>query len=348
MSNVKFSALPNQPTLTDATIIPTVASLTNYSANLLALKTYMATSGPQGTTGSQGTAGVQGTSGVNGAQGTTGVQGTAGVQGTQGTTGTFSGNLTANIDGQGYSILNVDQIDATGNITGSYFLGNGSQLTGILANSTYDDTNVATFLSSFGSNTIVTTGNITGGNVIVTFESSTTGNVTGGNLRSLGQITTVGNVTGGNLSAVGNITGSYVLANAALATGVVTLTGAQTIAGNKAFANTTTLSTYIETTVASVNTGVAYTPVFSTGAVQQITATANFALNAPTGMSAGSSITLVITQDATGSRVMTPNGAYRFAYGVKTLSTAANSVDVMSIFYTGTQFLCNLVKGYVP
>jgi hypothetical protein len=345
MSNIKFSALPNQTVLTDATIIPTVASLNNYSANLLALKTYMATSGPQGTTGSQGTAGVQGTSGV---QGTTGTQGTTGVQGTQGTTGTFAGNLTANIDGAGFSILNVDQVDATGNITGSYFLGNGSQLTGILANSTYNDTNVATFLSSFGSNTISTTGNITGGNVAITFESSTTGNVTGGNLRSLGQITTVGNITGGNLTTAGNITGSYVLANAALATGVVALTGTQTIAGNKAFANTTTLSTYIETTVASVNTGAAYTPVFSTGAVQQITATANFALNAPTGMSAGSSITLVITQDATGSRVMSPNGAYRFAYGVKTLSTAANSVDVMSIFYTGTQFLCNLVKGYVP
>ena len=344
MSNIKFSQLPNQTVLTDATIIPTVASLNNFSANLLALKTYMATSGPQGTTGSQGTAGVQGTSGV---QGTTGTPGTAGVQGTQGTTGTFAGNLTANINGAGFSILNVDEISATGNITGSYFLGNGSQLSGILANSTYDDTNVATFLSSFGSNTIVTTGNITGGNVIVTFESSTTGNVTGGNLRSLGQITSVGNITGGNLSAVGNVTGSYVLANAALATGVVTLTGTQTIAGNKAFANTATFSTYIETTVASVNTGAAFTPVFSTGAVQQITANNNFALNAPTGMSAGSSITLIITQDATGSRLMTPNGAYRFAYGVKTLSTAASSVDVMSIFYTGTQFLCNLVKGYV-
>ena len=57
-------------------------------------------------------------------------------------------------------------ISTTGNITGGYFIGNGSQLTGITTS--YGDTNVVSLLSSFGSNTISTTGNITGGNVIGT------------------------------------------------------------------------------------------------------------------------------------------------------------------------------------
>ena len=81
--------------------------------------------------------------------------------------------------------------------------------------------------------------------------------------------------------------------------------------------------------------------------MQRITATANFTLQAPSGMTAGQSITLIITQDATGSRLMTPNGVYKFAYGVKGLSTTASSIDMLSIFYDGSNYLCNLVKGYV-
>jgi hypothetical protein len=55
-------------------------------------------------------------------------------------------------------------ISAVGNVTGNYILGNGSQLTGLPA--TYGNANVADFLDSFGSNAIITTGNITGGNLI--------------------------------------------------------------------------------------------------------------------------------------------------------------------------------------
>jgi len=53
----------------------------------------------------------------------------------------------------------------TGNITGDYILGNGSQLTGIAGGSTYGNANVTTLLANFGSNSISTTGDITAGNV---------------------------------------------------------------------------------------------------------------------------------------------------------------------------------------
>jgi len=246
----------------------------------------------------------------------------------------FSGNIAAG------------NVSVTGNVAGTYFIGNGSLLTGIASgNSTYGNANVVALLSAYGNN-ISSTGNITAANVTVSFTMSSQGNVVGARLITSGTVSAVGNISGGNASIVGNITSSYILANAALATGVVNLIDDQTAAGNKTFSGTTTLNTYIETTASSVNTGNSFTPVWTSGPVQQITANANFTLNAPTGMLSGSSITLVISQDATGNRAMTPNASYKFGYGIKTLSTAANAVDVMSIFYSGSSYLCNLVKGY--
>jgi len=78
--------------------------------------------GPQGVTGATGLAGTPGAtgSGATGATGPQGVTGATGLAGNPGATGSFGGNLTANVNGQGYSISNVSAI-ATGNIdiTGS-------------------------------------------------------------------------------------------------------------------------------------------------------------------------------------------------------------------------------------
>lgn len=71
--------------------------------------------------------------------------------------------------------LGSNSISTTGNVTAAYFIGNGSQLTGLPAS--YANSNVATFLANYGSNTISTTGNITAGNLIGNI--SITGNVTG-------------------------------------------------------------------------------------------------------------------------------------------------------------------------
>ena len=77
------------------------------------------------------------------------------------TTGTItSGNIT------GSNILTGGVVSATGNVSGNFFIGNGSQLTGIAAS--YGNANVATFLAAFGSNTVSTTGNVNAGNVIAT------------------------------------------------------------------------------------------------------------------------------------------------------------------------------------
>jgi len=128
-------------------------------------------------------------------------------------------------------------ISATGNIiadAGSFFIGNGSLLTGIAASS-YGNSDVTALLSNLGSNTVSTTGNVSGGyifgngsqltgistssygnaNVVANLAAlssnpvSTTGNVTAGNFLTTGTLysneISTGNTTAGNLLATGTV-----------------------------------------------------------------------------------------------------------------------------------------------
>jgi hypothetical protein len=116
---------------------------------------------------------------------------------------------TGNISGGNLTTAGV--VTATGNITtSSFFVGNGSQLTGLPAS--YGNADVANYLPTF-------TGNISGGNLSVTGIVSATGNVSGGNLTTAGQVTATGNVTGGNL----------LINNNAVITGNLQVLGTETI-----------------------------------------------------------------------------------------------------------------------
>ena len=128
-------------------------------------------------------------------------------------------------------ILLGTTVSATGNIRGSYYFGNGSQLTGLNAFQTVNanGTNLlATSTSGVltvtpGNNLVITgngitdtmtvavsnsptfSGNITGGNLLTGGLISATANITAGNILSVGLISTTGNATHGNVSATGNI-----------------------------------------------------------------------------------------------------------------------------------------------
>jgi hypothetical protein len=119
------------------------------------------------------------------------------------TSSSVAGNIT------GGNVLTGGIVSATGNITGSYILGNGSQLTGIDATSIQNGTSSVSVIASGGN----VRANIAGATVTTTYASglavtglvSATGNITGGNL-SVGTGTiTGGNIVNSNANGVGNI-----------------------------------------------------------------------------------------------------------------------------------------------
>jgi hypothetical protein len=205
------------------------------------------------------------------------VSGNINVLGTQ----TVVGNVV------GGNILTAGQVSATGNITvqaGSFFIGNGSQLTGIV--STYGNANVAAYLPTYtgnltAGNVLVTgivssTGNVTAGNVSATNLTGTlltaaqtnitsvgtlsaltvTANITGGNLRSSGIVTATGNIDGGNVlttgqvSATGNVTGGnlvtggLITATGNISSGNILTTGQISASGNVTAGNISTAGTF--------------------------------------------------------------------------------------------------------
>lgn len=164
-------------------------------------------------------------------------------------------------------ITAVGNITTSGNISGNYILGNGSQLTGIDATSIQNGTSNVRVVSSGGnvaigiagtSNVVVVastgeyvtgvlsvsgnanvgnlgtaglitaTGNVTGGNLVTSGLASVTGNITAGNLITAGLVSVTGNVTGGNLTTTG-------IANI----GTLAVTGTSSHTGNATFGNIT-------------------------------------------------------------------------------------------------------------
>ena len=205
MANIKFTQLPNQATVTDTTILPTVSAGTNYTITGANLKTY-----------------------VN----------------------STTGNVTAG------NVLTTGLVSAAGNISGAYFIGNGSLLTGLPA--TYGNADVSNYLASgtdlgniisqgnvaaayiIGNGSALTnlnigpalttyTGNITGGNISVSGNvygniRNATGGYSDSNVQSILQ-TYSGSMTTGTLSATGNITAPYFVGNGSALTGVTASLG---------------------------------------------------------------------------------------------------------------------------
>jgi hypothetical protein len=116
--------------------------------------------------------------------------------------------VTGNVTGG--NLLTAGVVSATGNVTGNYFIGNGSQLTGI-AGGSYGNANVAANLAAFGSNPISTTGNITAGNVSATGIAGTLSTAAQTSITSVGTLTALavtGNIIAGNLAAINLVVNS--------------------------------------------------------------------------------------------------------------------------------------------
>jgi hypothetical protein len=117
------------------------------------------------------------------------------------------------------------------------------------------------------------------------------------------------------------------------------------VGGNVLATGRATAVNYTETVYAFGNATGTITPNISLGAIQTMTLTGNITLNAITNIQTGQSMTLILTQDATGSRTLT--STWKYAGGSKTLSTTANTTDIISVFYDGTTYYAVLSKGFV-
>lgn len=157
-------------------------------------------------------------------------------------TGLLGGTLTTASQPNVTAVGTLTSLTATGNITTSnYFIGNGSQLTGIVAN--YSNVNVAAYLPTYTGNLVSLTGNVTTtanvtGAYILGNGSQLTGlpatysnanvaaylptytGLLGGTLTTASQpnITAVGTLTG--LTSSGNVSAAYFLGNGSLLTGL--------------------------------------------------------------------------------------------------------------------------------
>lgn len=167
----------------------------------------------------------------------------------------------------------LSSLSVTGNVTANYFLGNGSQLTGIVANTTYNNSNVAAFLPTY-------TGNITANNTNIT-------GVYTGNGSGLSQITG-SNVVG----AVANATYSL-SANSATFAGTVTTAAQPNITS---VGNLTALTISGNASAGNINTGILTATTLggtlSTAAQPSITSVGNLS-------------TLTVTGNATGGNILT-------------------------------------------
>jgi hypothetical protein len=140
-------------------------------------------------------------------------------------------------------------LDVNGNIDATYFIGNGSQLTGLPSG--YSNANVVTLLAAFGSNTISTTGNITGGYIlgngsqltgipaqygnanVSAFLPTYTGNLGANTIVATGNITGLNLKTsgaGGNITGAEYITATYFVGDGSLLTNVASSFGNANVA----------------------------------------------------------------------------------------------------------------------
>ena len=293
------------------------------------------------------------------------------------TTSNISGNVNAG------NVTATGTIIATniGNAT-TILAGDGGLISNISGGSSYGNANVTTLLSSNTvTSNITTTGNVSGGFLLGNIAQATgLGNISTINLNGNASTVLSGAGTfvaqssgGGGVTSI--VAGTGITIDPAGGTGAVTVNYSGGVYNNsdvQSFLDGTgfgglfegplivagltpsitgansaapvLISNYAE--VVADNGGVSGTLAIepSEGTIQRYTLTGNITINGFTTAVAGTNVTLILKQDATGGRTLT--STMKFLGGVKTLSTAANAIDVLSVFYDGVDYLATLGKGY--
>jgi hypothetical protein len=99
---------------------------------------------------------------------------------------------------------------------------------------------------------------------------------------------------------------------------------------------------HINTTLGTSGT---LTPDVADGNVATITLSGNITINGFSGAAAGDSMTLILRQPSSGGPY-TLSSTMKFAGGNKTLSTTANAIDVLSIFWDNNDYIASLSTNF--
>ena len=98
-----------------------------------------------------------------------------------------------------------------------------------------------------------------------------------------------------------------------------------------------------------INTGLStsgtITPDVADGNVAVITLSGAITINTLGSVANGDSMTIILKQPSSGGP-HTLSSTMKFAGGTKTLSTTANAIDVMTVFYDGTDYIASLSTNF--
>jgi hypothetical protein len=123
----------------------------------------------------------------------------------------------------------------------------------------------------------------------------------------------------------------------------------QTITGAKTFSVAPTFSQGYNESINALTSSSTITVNCSTARVHTVTLGTNTEFNIA-NLPTGGSVTLIITQDGTGSRTATfgtgDSTTVKFPASSSVLSTGANDIDVVTIFNDGTNLLGNIARNY--
>jgi hypothetical protein len=146
------------------------------------------------------------------------------------------------------------------------------------------------------------------------------------------------NTASSSVFGVVKVDGTTITAN----NGVISSAGLPTSGGT--MTGTLTLKGVAQTLYAWGSTSGTLAPDASSGTIHTMTLNGNLTLNALTNATTGSSMTIIVTQDATGSRTL--SSTMKWASGFKTLTTSSGAIDIINVFYDGANYYAGLVRGY--
>lgn len=261
-------------------------------------------------------------------------------------TGTKSGTVTS-VGGTG----TVSGISLSGTVTssGNLTLGGSLDLSsppaiGATAPSTAAFTTVsATTTTTSGAVNVTYNPSATSGSAIQISGKDSQGGV--GYIDFLKVTNTTSGATNANKTFRTTSTGQLEVINSAYSQTIFSLTdaGFLTCLGAN-IAGALTIKDLRETVYTSGSTTGTITPDVANGTVQKITLTGNITFNAFANPVAGQSMTLIITNSSGGGLTLT--STMKFSGASKTLSTGANAIDIITVFYDGSTYYASLAKGF--